>query len=351
MINDKNLKQEGGEQSTNLQGQNVNIYNGISYSDAKEIFQDLFKSNFLHLKNEAAEIAQERAEEITDKFLTNLTEKSPESFDEFKEPAMQDALFTAQKEYAKSGDSDLGDLLVDILVDRAQTQSRNMLQLVLDESLKIAPSLTVAQLDTLTLNFLLLRTISRGLRNFKALEEMIKRDIEPFVDNLLTDQNQYNYLEFHRCGHVRTGSYGNLEANWLKSYKGLFSKGLDQEAIKIIIENFDQYPQLIKPCMHDGSLLQVAVMDDVMLDKEMERLKVADDIKPKIKQVFNQATMNANEVKELLIKTNPCLQKVFDTFTNSRFNKFELSSVGIAIAHANYRRRTGQTLDLSIWIN
>jgi hypothetical protein len=351
MINDKNLKQEGGEQSTNLQGQNVNIYNGISYSDAKEIFQDLFKSNFLHLKNEAAEIAQERAEEITDKFLTNLTEKSPESFDEFKEPAMQDALFTAQKEYAKSGDSDLGDLLVDILVDRAQTQARNMLQLVLDESLKIAPSLTVAQLDTLTLNFLLLRTLSQGLRNFKALEEMIKRDIEPFVDNLLTDQNQYNYLEFHRCGHVRTGSYGNLEAIWLKNYKGLFSKGIDQEAIKEIIENFDQYPQLIKPCIHDNSLLQVAVMDDAILDKEMERLKVAYDIKPKIKKVFNQATMNANEVKELLIKTNPCLQKVFDTFASSRFNKFEISSVGIAIAHANYRRRTGQTLDLSIWIN
>ena len=48
MINNKNLKQEGGEKSTNLQGQNVNIYNGISYADAKEIFQDLFKSNFLH---------------------------------------------------------------------------------------------------------------------------------------------------------------------------------------------------------------------------------------------------------------------------------------------------------------
>lgn len=351
MINDKHLKQEGGEKSTNLQGQNVNIYNGISYSDAKEIFQDLFKSNFLQLKNEAAEIAQERAEEITDKFLTNLNEKSPESFDEFKEPAMQDALFTAQKEYAKSGDSDLGDLLVDILVDRAQTQSRNMLQLVLDESLKIAPSLTVAQLDTLTLNFLLLRTLSTGLRNFKDLEAMVKRDIEPFVENLLTDQNQYNYLEFHRCGHVRTGGYGNLEANWINNYKGLFSKGLDKESLTKIIENFEQYPELIRPCIHDNSLLQVSVMDDTVLDKEMERLKVADEIKPKFKQAFNQGTMNAKEVKELLIKTSPCLQKVFDTFTNSRFNKFELSSVGIAIAHANYRRRTGQTLDLSIWIN
>ena len=96
---------------------------------------------------------------------------------------------------------------------------------------------------------------------------------------------------------------------------------------------------------------QVAVMDDTVLDKEMDRLKVSDEFKPKIKQVFNKGTMNAQEVKDLMVKTNPCLQKVFDAFANSRFNKFELSSVGIAIAHANYRRRTGQTLDLSIWIN
>ena len=78
MINDKNLKQEGGEKSTNLQGQNVNIYNGISYSDAKEIFKDLFRANFLELKHEAADIAQTRAEEITGKFLDKLNSKSPE---------------------------------------------------------------------------------------------------------------------------------------------------------------------------------------------------------------------------------------------------------------------------------
>jgi hypothetical protein len=61
--------------------------------------------------------------------------------------------------------------------------------------------------------------------------------------------------------------------------------------------------------------------------------------------------MNAPEVKDLLIKTNPCMEKVFETWNKSRFKNFEVSSVGIAISHANYRRRTGRTLDLSIWIN
>lgn len=351
MINDKNLKQEGGEKSTNFQGQNVNIYNGISYSDAKEIFNDLFKSNFLQLKYEAADLAQQRAEEITGKFLDDLNSKSPESISEFKEPAMQDALFTAQKEYAKSGDKDLGDLLVDILVDRVQTSTRNMLQLVLDESLKIAPSLTVEQLDTLSLSFLLIKTRSTNIRNFNGLLEMIKRDIEPFANNLLSDHNNYNYLEFHRCGHVRTGSFGNLENNWLKTYKGLFSKGITMDEVVKTLGEKNKFPSLIIPCLHDKTLYQVSAIDDEVLDQEMNKLKVPDDLKPKFKQVFNKSTMNGNQVKELLIKNAPIMEKIFEVWSNSKFKNFDVSSVGIAIAHANFRRRTGQTLDLSIWIN
>lgn len=351
MIKDNNLKQEGGDKSTNLQGKNVNIYNGISYSDAKEIFNDLFKTNFLQLKYEAANVAQQRAEEITGKFLEDLNSKSPESIKEFKEPAMQDALFTTQKEYAKSGDSDLGDLLVDILVDRAQANTRNMLQLVLDESLKIAPSLTVQQLDTLSLNFLLTRTRSTAIPDFNGFEQMIKNNIEPFVANLLSDNNQYNYLEFHRCGHIRTGNYENLENSWIKTYKGLLSKGIKLEEIEKLLGGENKFQSLIIPCLHDNSLYQVSVMDDEVLDQEMNKLNVPEELKPKYKQVFNSSTMNGIEVKELLMKSNPCMKKIFDTWSSSRFNKFELSSVGIAIAHANYRRRTGKTLDLSIWIN
>jgi len=351
MINDKNLKQEGGDKSTNLQGQNVNIYNGISYSDAKEIFNDLFKTNFLELKYEAADIAQARAEEITAKFLDKLNTKSPDSIAQFKEPAMQDALFKTQKEFAKSGDQDLGDLLVDILVDRAQTKTRNMLQLVLDESLKIAPSLTIEQLDTLSLNFLLMRTKSTSIVDLDGLSKMIQRDIEPFINNMLSEDNQYNYLEFHRCGLTRTGSYGNLEVNWSKMYKGLFSKGLSKDEIDKILGEENKYPSLLIECLHDSSLLQISVMDDNILEEVMRELNVTDELKPKYQQIFNQSTMSAEEVKLFLLKINPSLKQVFEIWSSSRFNKLELSSVGIAIAHANYRRRTGNTLDLKIWIN
>ncbi|RYZ80199.1 MAG: hypothetical protein EOP06_25785 [Proteobacteria bacterium] len=47
-----------GDQSTNNQAQTINYhYTGVTYTDAKEIALDVFKNNFLVLKDEAAAIA------------------------------------------------------------------------------------------------------------------------------------------------------------------------------------------------------------------------------------------------------------------------------------------------------
>ena len=57
-----------------------------------------------------------------------------------------------------------------------------------------------------------------------------------------------------------------------------------------------------------------------------------------------------NEIKTILLDAIPEMEKIFDVWNKSSFNQLELTSVGIAIAHANYRRKTGETMDLSIWI-
>jgi hypothetical protein len=352
MINDKNKKQEGGEGSSNIQAESVNVYNtGISYTDAKEIALDVFKTNFIHLKNEAAQIAAERAEEITENIFKTLSDKHPEALKEFEQPAMQDALFTAQKEYAKSGDKDLGDLLADIIVDRAKVSKRNMLQIVLDESLTIASKLTVEQLDTLTLIFLLLRTQRKFIGNYNEFKTYLIEEIFPFVDNLINENEHYNYLEYLRCGHIRTGNYGKLEHNLGKTYKGLFSKGFTMDEIE---KNFPvdkpNFQGLLIPCFHDVTKFQIGVLDDKTLDQRMNEKNYNPSQISKTKQFFNKTTLSDNEIKELLKKFDSKMKKVFDIWDISNFNHFELSQVGIAIAHANYRRRTGKTMNLSMWI-
>lgn len=350
MINDKNLKQEGGEQSTNFQGQIINVHNGITYSDAKEIALDVFNSNFIRLKSEAAQIASERAEEITEKIIKQLNEKNPNSLDEFKNPAMQDALFKTQKEYAKSGDEQLGDLLVDILVDRANTPIRNMLQLVLDESLTIAPKLTIDQFDILTLNFLLAQTVNRNIVNLDTFKDYIDNNIIPFTENLTLERTSFNYIEYLGCGHIRVGDYGKLEENFKRKYKAVFAKGFTKEEFENEVGNFEEFGKFTMPCLHENEKLQINMIDEKILVEEMNKDNVIQEVQNKLKTFFTKTTLDNTEIKDYLISINPKMEDVFDIWDNSLMKKLELSSVGVSIAHANYRRKTGITLDLSIWI-
>ena len=350
MTNKSTQKQDAGDNSTNLQGQQVIVNQGISYADAKEIANDVFKANFIELKQEAAFIAKERAEEVTEKFISELNERHPESLSEFEQPAMQDALFNVQKQYAISGDRDLGDLLVDILVDRASEPNRNMVQIVLDESLSVAPKITIEQFDTLTLNFLLVSTRRLDVKSYDELIAYFKTKIVPFVENLSDFHSDYTHLEYLGCGHVRAGNYGQLEQRLRNNYKAFFSSGFTQEELTAEIGEGHNLTGLIIPCFHDISKLQIGVLDEMVLEEISEQNNLDQDVVANLKQYFNKTTKDQNEIKGMLIDTIPEMEKMFDVWNKSSFRQFELTSVGIAIAHANYRRRTDETMDLSIWI-
>lgn len=350
MFSDKVQQQEGGENSSNFQGQVVNVYNGITYKDAREIAIDIFKANFIQLKNEAAEIAKQRAEEITEIFLEKLNEKSPEAILEFQQPALQDALFTAQKEYAKSGDKDLGDLLVDILVDRANTPTRNMMQVVLDEALRTAPKMTIEQLDTITLLFQLTHTRRLTINNLATFKDYFIKYLVPFTDNLTSERSSYNYIEYLGCGHIRAGDYGQLENNLSKTYKAIFQKGFTKEEFEAEVGLLQNYGSLLIPCFHHPEKMQINRMDDTGLEEALNGANFDEEAKGKLRTIFTKYTMNNTEIKEFLISLDPRLEKIFNTWYNSMFKKMELTSVGVAIAHANYRRKIGETMDLSIWI-
>jgi hypothetical protein len=350
MINDKNLKQEGGEKSTNLQGQVVTIYNGLTYADVKEIAVDVFNSNFIILKKEAAEIAQKRAEEITENLLTRIKDKTPEALDEFQQPAMQDALFNAQKDYAKSGDKDLGDLLVDMLIDRANASKRTMLQIVLDESLKIASKLTVEHLDTLTLNFLTTRTRRLTIRSLAEFDDYMNRDIAPFIDGLVEDYEQLKYLEYLGLVSIRLGNWGDLENNWGKTYQAIFSKGFTKEKFETDVGKLDDYSWLLIKCFHNPLNIQFNTMDLETLNTLLDENKICEETSNKLRTLFEDTTMKGKEIQEYLKRINSKLEKLFKVWSETSFKNLEMTSVGVAIAHANYRRRTGQTMDLSIWI-
>ena len=67
--------------------------------------------------------------------------------------------------------------------------------------------------------------------------------------------------------------------------------------------------------------------------------------------LFDFGKMSESEIRETVISIRPYMADVFDIWTNSSMQTFGLTSVGMAIGHANIKRLIGEFASLAIWIN
>ncbi|MBI1185008.1 hypothetical protein GC194_12100 [bacterium] len=349
MIKDNISKQEGGENSTNLQGKSIVINQGISYLDAKNIALDVFKSNFLELSAKAADTARHRAEELVDNFLKEVKDRNPKAVGTMEDPGMQHSLFTAQKEYARTGDKDLSDMLVNILVDRASQKERNLKQIVLDESLNVVPKLTASQMDTLTIVFIIKYSRNSDVKDLISFKSYLALYIKPFTSILSKEDSLYQHLEFTGCGSISSSSV-KIQNVFSKTYKGLFCRGFPLEQFEISVTKSEKFKALITPCLNDPSRYQLAALDDEVLDKKSKRMGLTTEEINELKPFLNNYQFSGKELIERINQHGDFMSTLFDVWDNSSLKNMTLTSVGIAIATANLRRKTGISVDLGIWI-
>jgi hypothetical protein len=349
MLN-KDQEQNVAEGSTAIQaGGNVTI-TGLTYTDVRNVALDVFRANFYELAGVAKETARSRAEEITEAFLSKLQKENSDGFQKSDDPDFQYALFTVQKEYARNGDKELGDLLVDLLVDRSKQEQRDILQIVLNESLITAPKLTENQLAVLAVIFLFRYTQSSGIGNHQMFAEYLDRQVAPFASKLVKNMACYQHLEFSGSGAIGLGET-NLEAILGTTYQGQFLKGFEEKEIieRGISIGLDQ--RFFIPCLNDPSKLQVSANNKDFLDKALEEYAIVAEDRTKIHALFDIGKMNNSEIKDKCIEIRPYMSTLFETWSESAMKNFTLTSVGIAIGHANIKRLVGEFANLSIWIN
>lgn len=348
MIKDQN--QEAGDNSTNLQGKTIIINQGISYTDAKQIALDVFRANFLELSALAKETAKARAEELIDNFLTELQQRAPENINKMEDPGMQFAIYTAQKEYARTGDKDLSKLLVDILVDRSKQEERDLKQIVLDESLSVATKLTARQLDTLTIIFISKYTISQKVLSIPLLKEYLMQYFLPFINSLSKEHSLYQHLEFAGCGSISLGET-NLQEVFRSNYSGVFQKGVSQVEVEKRMEApMNSFGDMFIPCLRDETLFQVNAVNVDQIGVRAKQRNIEGVPLEKLKLLMSDSSFSALEVKQELCVHCPEFNALFDTWDNSSLKSMTLTSVGIALAQANLRVKTGIAVDLGIWI-
>lgn len=342
------MQQESGDNSVNVQvGGDASF--GISATEARQIALDVFKANFYEFSEKAAKKALERAEEITDEFVKKFYAEIPKLENKLEDPAIQNALFNTQKEYAKSGDQDLRDNLLDILVKRIESENQTLAQIVLDEAIIVIPKLTKDQINLLTLIFSTLLLNHHQVTNVIAFENFINNKVLVFLpDNALT-YSFFTHLQFSGCSTLLTeaATYKPITEILLNRYNGLLFKGFSElelanefpnETIKVL-------PIIIR-CLRNLTKLQFNAINVDVLKSVIESNNLI-EIEQKILNFNAKFAMTSAEVEDYLKQLNPKYSDLKSLWENDDFKSIKLTSVGLAIAIINYNRVTNSNIDLT----
>ncbi len=98
-------------------------------------------------------------------------------------------------------------------------------------------------------------------------------------------------------------------------------------------------------------MLQIDALNESDLRDKALQLRINEQEINKLVNLRNTVLIKDNEIRAMLIKLRPYMSKIFDVWMNSLMSHLHLTSVGIAIGHANVKRQLGKFTDLSIWIH
>lgn len=348
--------QKAGDNSTNVNVENINVQ-GLTVSEVREIALDIFKSNFYDLSDSAAKQAVQRAEYLVDKFINKLQEETPENIQNMNDPDMQYTLFTAQQGFARCGEEELGDQLVQLLVDRTNEGSRSLKQIVLNEAISIFPKITKKQLNILTLVFLY-RSVNFGpVNSIEAIAEELKKHFNPFFLWVPIGSHEFLHLDYLGC--INMDRLPKLKyIDILKEYyPGLFLGGFSQSDFinyykkhNISMDIIERLLVVTKPCLQDENLLQFDAVKEEVLEVKMASNAIDYDVIQQSKRLYNQNIMDNDRAEHFISEFYPEYQELNRILDSYPMNKVALTPVGVALAYSNLKQTVGVDIDLNAWI-
>lgn len=325
---------------------------GMSYSEVRAIATDIYKDNFLIMSKEARETVDERVELIVEKIIVRLKEKHPDGFEGARDPGFQQSLFEVQKQYGTKGDENLGEMLVDLLVSRTATSSRELLQIVLDDAIRTASNVTPDQISALSAIFLFCHTESPEATTQEKFGEYLDLYVPELLKDMPMKKMSVGHLQFTGCATLLPNGKGELFESIRRRYIGLFLQGFDKVEAELIIEKNFYTAEYFIACLNDRTRMQINARNDTDL---LYRLNRDPRISPRerdvIKQLFHRNMLTPIEVARLCMNIRPYMQKLSANWAANGLARLSLTPVGIAIAHANLQRiRPGAHSDLAAWI-
>lgn len=342
--------QSAGENSTNYQaGQDIHLH-GLTIDQARTVALDVFKSNAIELAGIAQSIAVARAEQLTNDFLSKLGQGSPERAAKLADPDVQNVLFEAQKEFARSGEEDLKIALVDLLAARSDENDRNLRTLALNEAIVSAPKLTERQRRAIAWIFYLRYTRDTGCFSADVYYSRLNRVATALGVDLPTGLADYQHIEYVGAGTISLGrlSFGKAILNGVE---GLYTRGFTEAEVDTDLFEKLKAKSFVIPSMRDASRYQLQILAQEDLQKAVEALGLSQDLGT-ITRLMSSGRMGDGEVADEATAKVPVIAPLREAWDSEQagLGSMTLTSVGIAIGHAYWSRLTGFAAPLKIWL-
>lgn len=344
-------KQNGGDNSQNIQV-NGNLTCGITYSEARQIALDVFNANCQTMMREAARISEIRANEIVDEFIKRLFEEHPELSYRLQEPSIQYSTFSVIKNYVKTGDVELKERLLKILMHRMEAKDRSMEQIVLDESIEILPKLTQDLINILSLVFSAIY-VRHDIKNLDTFNDFINNKLMVFYPDRTSDAI-YTHLQYTGCCTLLSegATYKPFPSIIKNRYSGLFSKGFSKELLEQSLSaNYELISPIVTNCQQNMNLLQFNALNESVLNSVISKYNLR-HLSNKIIQLYKQAEMSDEEIASYLCTTNSKMNAFMEEWKGNRssLKSIALTSVGYAIAILNYNIKTKANISFNGFI-
>ena len=140
------------------------------------------------------------------------------------------AIHSAQKQYGRTGDPDLRELLLSLLSHLFRQEDRNLKKIVLEETLEVAGKLTHDQINALSVIFVLRYTRNMILVDHAMFTDYLRETLIPFVGNLPSSQARFQHLEFAGCGSISVATT-ELSQIFRQTYPAIFSAGFPADSL------------------------------------------------------------------------------------------------------------------------
>lgn len=325
------------------------IYQGLSYTEAKDLVESVIDQKLMVFKNEAKDEYRIRTQEFGNILKEKLSTLPEEEILKLKEPDTQMALLEAATISGRKQNPDLRAVLADLVINRIkndQSGKEELKNIVYNEAITTIGKITSDQLKIITLCYLLRYVSFLNINSWDAFKNYFSKNISPFIDFNNTD-SQFQHIEYAGCGSIGIGSW-NLDQIYQQEYSFLFQNDISEEEVNNLSLSEDLKAKVIGK--NEKENLFIRFKNKSSIEDYIKKELIESDIGTKIKNLFENKIKSTGEVRKEIEENIDIGKKVFEIW-DKNLKHLSLTSVGIAIGATYFEQIVGEKIDINIWIN